>query len=286
MPQTVLITGASTGLGRATAKLFQQFGWNVVATMRNPSDGAELSARERVLVTQLDVEDDASIVSAIEAGITRFGSIDVFVNNAGFGAFGPLEAASIETIRRQFDVNVIGVLRTMQAILPHFRKRRAGTIINVSSTSGRITLPFGSLYHASKYAVEGATEALQYELAPLGIAVKLIEPGAIRTDFAGRSMAFSNDPELAEYQPLLEAAMGTYGALTGAGSEPEQIAHVILTAATDDTATLRYVAGDDAVQMLQERAAAVDDLFFAKVRSQFGLPFEAVLRARASASDE
>jgi len=271
MTKTVLITGTSTGLGRATATLFQQLGWNVVATMRNPADGAELGALERVLVTRLDVEDDTSIAAAIDAGITRFGHIDVFVNNAGFGAFGPLEAASIETVRRQFDVNVIGVLRAMQAILPHFRERRAGTIINVSSTSGRITLPFGSLYHASKYAVEGATEALQYELAPLGIAVKLVEPGAIRTDFAGRSMAFSNDPDLAEYQPLIEAAMGTYGELMGGGSEPEQIAQVILTAATDDKATLRYVAGQDAVQMLQERAAAGDDEFFANVRGQFGL---------------
>lgn len=271
MTKTVLITGTSTGLGRATATLFQQLGWNVVATMRNPADGAELGALERVLVTRLDVEDDTSIAAAIDAGITRFGHIDVFVNNAGFGAFGPLEAASIETVRRQFDVNVIGVLRAMQAILPHFRERRAGTIINVSSTSGRITLPFGSLYHASKYAVEGATEALQYELAPLGIAVKLVEPGAIRTDFAGRSMAFSNDFDLTEYQPLIEAAMGTYGELMGGGSEPEQIAQVILTAATDDKATLRYVAGQDAVQMLQERAAAGDDEFFANVRGQFGL---------------
>ena len=271
MTKTVLITGTSTGLGRATATLFQQLGWNVVATMRNPADGAELGALERVLVTRLDVEDDTSIAAAIDAGITRFGHIDVFVNNAGFGAFGPLEAASIETVRRQFDVNVIGVLRAMQGILPHFRERRAGTIINVSSTSGRITLPFGSLYHASKYAVEGATEALQYELAPLGIAVKLVEPGAIRTDFAGRSMAFSNDFDLTEYQPLIEAAMGTYGELMGGGSEPEQIAQVILTAATDDKATLRYVAGQDAVQMLQERAAAGDDEFFANVRGQFGL---------------
>src|SRR5690606_14745130 len=106
----------------------------------------------RVLVTRLDVEDARSIAPAIEAGIARFGAIDVLVSNAGFGAFGPLEATPIETIRRQFEVNVFGVLQTMRAILPHFRARRAGTIVNVSSTSGRMTLPFGSLYHGSKYA--------------------------------------------------------------------------------------------------------------------------------------
>jgi NAD(P)-dependent dehydrogenase (short-subunit alcohol dehydrogenase family) len=272
MQKTVLITGASSGLGRATAALFQQVGWNVIATMRSPQDGKGLGALERVLVTRLDVEDDASITSAIDAGLGRFGQIDVLVNNAGYGAFGPLEAASIETVRRQFDVNVFGVLRTMQAVLPHFRERGAGTIINVSSTSGRITLPFGSLYHASKYAVEGATEALQYELAPLGVIVKLIEPGAIRTDFAGRSMSFSNDAELAGYQPLIEAAMGAYGKLMGGGSEPETIAQVVLTAATDGLSTLRYVAGDDASQMLRERAVTADGEFFASVRAQFGLP--------------
>ena len=272
MTKTVLVTGASSGLGRATAMLFQQNGWNVVATMRNPSDGDSLAALDRTLVTHLDVEDEGSIASAIDAAVTRFGQIDVLVNNAGFGAFGPLEAASSDTVQRQFGVNVFGVLRTMQAILPHFRERRSGTIINVSSASGRITLPFGSLYHASKYAIEGATEALQYEVAPLGITVKLIEPGAMRTNFSGRSMAFSNDPGLTEYQPLIEAAMGTYGELMNEGSEPEQVAEVILTAATDGSNRMRYVAGDDAAQMFKERAAADDDAFFASVRSQFNLP--------------
>jgi NAD(P)-dependent dehydrogenase (short-subunit alcohol dehydrogenase family) len=272
MAKTVLITGASSGLGRAAATLFHNAGWNVIATMRSTSDGSELEALERVLVTRLDVEDEGTIASAVEAGIATFGTIDVLVNNAGFGAFGPLETASIETIRRQLEVNVVGVLRTTQALLPHFRQRRDGTIINISSTSGRITLPFGALYHASKYALEGATEALQYELAPLGVTVKLIEPGAIRTDFAGRSMTFSNDLALADYQPLIEAAMATYSSLMNGGSEPEQIAQVIFTAATDGATTLRYVAGDDATEMLRQRAGAADDSFFASIKAQFGLP--------------
>ena len=147
---TILITGTSSGLGRAVAKLFQRKGWNVIATMRNPANETELTTLERVLVTRLDVADPSSIDQAVAAGIARFGAIDVLVNNAGFGAFGPLEAAPIETIRRQFEVNLFGVVQTMQAILPHFRTQHAGTILNVTSTSGRVTLPFGSLYHGSK----------------------------------------------------------------------------------------------------------------------------------------
>ncbi|MDF7813884.1 SDR family oxidoreductase [Hymenobacter sp. YC55] len=271
MNKTILITGTSSGLGRAVAKLFQRHGWNVIATMRNPANETELTTLDRVLVTRLDVEDASSIGQAMDAGIARFGHIDVLVNNAGFGTFGPLEATPIETIRRQFEVNLMGVLQSMQAILPHFRTQRAGVILNVTSTSGRMTLPFGSLYHGSKFAVEGVTEALQYELAPLGIRVKLVEPGAIKTDFAGRSMAFNNELGLTEYQPLLESAMAAYGKLMGTSSEPERIAEVVYAAATDETDTLRYIAGEDALQMLAARAAASDEEYFAQVRTQFGL---------------
>ncbi len=272
MAGTVLITGTSSGLGRAAAELFQREGWNVVATMRDPAAERELTALDRVLVTRLDVEDAGSIAPAVDAGIARFGAIDVLVNNAGFGAFGPLEATPVATIRRQFEVNVIGLLLTTQAVLPHFRARRAGTVVNVTSTSGRMTLPFGSLYHGSKYAVEGITEALQYELTPLGIRVKLVEPGAIRTDFAGRSMAFHNAPEIAEYQPLLGSAMNTYGGLMGASSEPARIAERVLAAATDAGHTLRFPAGDDAFRAIAAREAATDAQYFARVMEQFGLP--------------
>ena len=177
--------------------------------MADPAAEREPSSLDNALVTRLDLEDASSIAPAVNGGVAGVGAVDALVNNAGFGAFGPLEATPIATIRRQFEVNVIGVLQTMQAILPHFRARRAGTIVNVTSTSGRMTLPFGSLYHGSKYAVEGITEALQSELAPLGITVKLVEPGAIRTDFAGRWMSFNNEPDIAAYQPLLGSAMGT-----------------------------------------------------------------------------
>jgi NAD(P)-dependent dehydrogenase (short-subunit alcohol dehydrogenase family) len=271
MTKTILITGTSSGLGRAAVKLFHAKGWNVIATMRSPEKEGELTGMDRVLVTRLDVENASTIAPAIEAGIAKFGAIDVLVNNAGFGAFGPLESIPVEAIRRQFEVNVIGVLQTTQAILPHFRARKAGTIVNVTSTSGLMTLPFGSLYHGSKYAVEGITDALRFELVPLGINVKLVEPGAIKTEF-GSSLSLSNEPPIPEYQPLLDSTMSTYGGLMSTASPPELIAEQIFAAATDETRKLRFPAGEDAFRTIAEREAFTDVEYFASVAKQFGLP--------------
>ncbi len=271
MEKTVLITGTSSGLGRAAAKLFQSKGWNVVATMRKPSAESELNELDRVLVTRLDVEDAPSIAPAIQAGIERFGGIDVLVNNAGFGAFGPLEATPIETIRREFEVNVFGPLQVMQAILPHFRARKAGTIVNITSNSGLMTLPFGSLYHGSKYAMEGITDALRFELSSLGIHLRLVEPGAIKSRFVS-SLAVSNEPVIADYQPLLDSAMKIYGGLTDIASPPELIAEQILAAATDEGQKLRFPAGEDAFRTIAEHDALTDEQYFETVAKRFGLP--------------
>jgi len=271
MNKTILITGTSSGLGRATANLFHAKGWNVIATMRTPDQETDLTQRERALVTRLDVQDTESIHSAIDAGLAKFGRIDALVNNAGYGAFGPLEATPLDKIRRQFDVNVLGLLATTQAILPHFRTNRSGTIVNVSSLGGRIAFPLGTLYHGTKFAVEGLSEALHYELAPLGIRVKIIEPGGMKTDFGGRSLDLSNDPELREYQPLVQAVINILGPMVAAGSAPEVIAEIIYGATTDGTDQLRYEAGADAVQFLAGRRAADDATFFAGIKAQFEL---------------
>lgn len=138
---TILITGASTGIGRATAELFHANGWNVVATMRNPAAGADLAELGNVIVERLDVTDHASIETAVAAGLERFGSIEVVFNNAGYGAYGPLEAFPMDRIERQFDTNVIGLLAVTKALIPHFRDNRAGTIVNVSSIGGQMTFP-------------------------------------------------------------------------------------------------------------------------------------------------
>jgi NAD(P)-dependent dehydrogenase (short-subunit alcohol dehydrogenase family) len=271
MTKTMLITGASSGIGRATAKHVHAQGWNVIATMRTPEKEVELAALERVLVTRLDVEDTASIEAAVAAGLARFGRIDALVNNAGYAAYGPLEATPLEKIRRQYNVNVLGLLATTKAVLPHFRANRSGTIVNVSSIGGRMTFPLGTLYHGSKFAVEGLSEALHFELRPLGVRVKLIEPGAIATDFAGRSLDFSNDPSLGEYQPLVQSLFAALGPMMANASPPELVAEAIFRATTDGTDPLRYEVGPDAVALLAGRRAADDAAFFAGIRAQFGL---------------
>ncbi|MEM9492069.1 MAG: SDR family oxidoreductase, partial [Myxococcota bacterium] len=201
MSKTILITGASSGIGKATAAYFGERDWNVVATMRKPDDGAEL-AKDNVLVTRLDVLDSDSIQAAVARAQERFGGIDALLNNAGYGAYGALEATPMDVIRRQFDVNLFGLIATTQAVLPGMRARKSGVIVNISSVGGRMCYPFGALYHGSKWAVEGLSEALHYELIPLGIRVKLVEPGGVATDFGGRSFVFTNDESMAEYQPM------------------------------------------------------------------------------------
>lgn len=271
MGKTILITGTSSGLGRATAKLFQAKGWNVIATMRTPDKETELTKLKHTLVTRLDVQDPKSIQSAVDAGLAKFWRIDALVNNAGYGVFGPLEATPLEKMRRQFDVNVIGLLATTQALLPHFRANRSGTIVNVSSVAGRMTFPLSTLYNGTKFAVEGISEALQYELGLFGVRVKLVEPGGIKTDFGGRSLDANNDTKLTEYQPLVQALYNVLGPMMEQGSSPELIAEIIYTATTDGTDQLRYVAGADAVQLLADRRAADDATFFAGMRARFGL---------------
>lgn len=271
MAQTILITGASSGIGRSTAQYFHDQGWNVVATMRSPEKETELGKLDRVLVTRLDVLDAASIDAAIAAGIERFGSLDVLLNNAGYGAGGPLEATPMANVKRQFDVNVIGLIETIKAVLPHFREKQSGTIVNISSVGGRITMPLFSLYHGTKWAVEGLSESLTFELAPLGIRVKVVEPGAIKTDFGTRSLDFNNDESLTQYQPTVESVMGTMMPMMDNAAEPTLVAKVIHEAINDESDRLRYAAGEDAEQWLAGRAATDDETFRRGIREQFGL---------------
>ncbi len=272
MPKTILITGASSGIGAATAAYFHERGWNVVATMRKPADGAALAQLENVLVARLDVLDEDSIAAAVAAGLARFGAIDVLLNNAGYGAYGVLEATPMATIRRQFDVNVFGLLAVTKAVLPHMRARAQGTIINISSVGGRMTYPLGTLYHGSKWAVEGLSEALSFELGPLGIRVKLVEPGGVRTDFAGRSFEFTNDPALAEYQPLVEGLLAAQENVDySAHQTPREVAERILEAATDERDRLRYISGEGAKSLLASRRAGDEEEFLADMKRRFGL---------------
>lgn len=269
MTQTILITGASTGIGKVTAEQFADKGWNVIATMRTPENGAELAARDNVLVTRLDVLDEASIQAAVAEGIARFGQIDALLNNAGYGAYGPLEAFDMDGIRRQFDTNVVGLLAVTKAVIPHFRAQKSGTIVNISSIGGQMTFPLGTLYHGTKFAVEGLSEALHFEMEAVGVKVKLVEPGLIDTDFGGRSFDFQNDEALEEYQPVVAAVFGGMGAM--ASSPASVVADVIWEAVTDGSDTLRYRAGADAVELLNNRKALDDATFIGGLKAQLGL---------------
>ncbi len=165
----------------------------------------------------------------------------------------------------------MGVMATTQAVLPHFRRQRSGTIMNISSIGGKITFPLGTLYHGTKFAVEGLSESLHFELLPLGVRVKLVEPGMVKTDFAGRSFDFSNDPALAEYQPLVQGFMAALGPMAESASSAECVADIIFDAATDPTDRLRYEAGADAAHLLASRRQTDDATFIGGMRSQFGL---------------
>lgn len=240
MKKTVFITGASTGIGLATAKLFAKRGWNVVATMRNP-ESADASLKENgIFVLKLDVTSETSIHEALSSALEQFGKIDVLVNNAGYGIVGAFEATPTQNIRRQFETNVFGLMSMTKEILPHFRENRSGVIVNISSVGGRATFPLFSLYHSTKFAVEGFTESLQFELEPLGIRLKLVEPGPVHTDFGSRSadrIDTSNFTDYSDFQSkmLEKVANGAKG-----GQTPDQVAEVIYKAAqtkAQDSAT-------------------------------------------------
>ncbi len=225
-----------------------------------------------MLVTRLDVQDPASIEQVIEAGIARFGRIDALVNNAGFGLFGVFEGTPRERIMQQFEVNVFGVMDVTRAILPHFRSNRAGIIVNVSSGAGVFTLPMISLYCASKFALEGFSEALTYELAPLGIAVKIVEPGgSLSSNFGQRSGSEAGAVTTPSDYDGFVAGSGTVfqklGALATASAE--DVAAVIYEAATDGSGRLRYVATDDIKPMVKARRETSEEEYLAYMRSRF-----------------
>ena len=194
------------------------------------------------------------------------------LNNAGYGLMGTFESANRESIIRQFNVNVQGLFDVTQKTLPHFRKNKAGMFINISSIGGRTTIPLMPVYHSTKWAVEGFTESLKWEMAQIGVQVKLVEPGAVATNFEGSSLDMQHNPELTEYNEIVGKFTEAMNKMdTSMMSTPEVIAEVIYTAATDGKDTLRYRAGADALQLLDARSTMSDEGFFAMQKQQFGL---------------
>jgi len=241
--KTVFITGTSSGIGKATAKLFHSNGWKVIATMRNPAAETELNKLENVIILQCDVTNLDSIKNSIKTGIQTFGNIDVLVNNAGYYTIGSFETATDEQIRRQVDTNLLGVINVTKEIIPHFREQKSGTIINISSIAGNVTFPLQTLYHATKWGVEGFSESLQYELRQFNIKVKIVQPGVTKTDFFGRSMTVTKDDNLKGYDSYYQKVMKNLSKSVEKGSNPEEIAQTIYNAATDNKSKLRYLTG-------------------------------------------
>ncbi|MGA7157471.1 MAG: SDR family oxidoreductase [Acidobacteriaceae bacterium] len=270
MAKTVLITGCSAGIGRATAEMFAANRWNVVATMRAPEAAGKLAEKENVLVTALDVTDESSIVAAVKQAEKRFGAIDVLVNNAGYGLYGLLEATSLEFIRKQFETNVVGLLAATRAVVPGMRKRCSGVVVNVGSIAGKMTYPLGTMYNGTKFAVEGISEALRFELHEIGVRVKLIEPGIVYTNFFNAT-EFKNDESLLEYQPLMQKFAAAMEQITKQGTAVGEVAEAIYEAATDGTDRLRYLVGDDAKSHAARLASMDGEQYFASMGKIFGL---------------
>lgn len=267
MTCTVLITGCDTGIGNATAHYFQQQGWNVSATMLHPESEATLAGLPRVICPKLDVNDKASIAAAITKTLHEFGHIDAVVNNAGYGLIGAFESLSDEQIRRQFDTNVFGLMEVCRAVLPHFREQNSGTLINVSSMVGRIPLPLYSVYNASKFAVEGFSEGLIYELEPFDIRVKLIEPGSVKTAFFHGSSDRENCTGECAYSEFSEAQLAVMDEIGANGTTKEATAEVIFQAAMDNSSRIRYSVGLDAKILMAARRVLPDVAFIQLIKA-------------------
>jgi NAD(P)-dependent dehydrogenase (short-subunit alcohol dehydrogenase family) len=266
--RSILITGSSSGIGRATAERFAARGWRVFASMRNPdAGGAELRARAaaagwRLTTPALDVTSDDSVAAA-SAEVLRDagGRLDVLVNNAGYYAFGPLEETSPDELRAQLETNVVGVLRVTRALLPAMRARRAGTIVTLGSVSGRVAVPIGGPYHASKWALEGMIEALRLELIPFGVRVALIEPGPYHTalhDNQRLSAAAGRDDS--PYADLL-AAYHRQAAKLPRQEDLDPLIDVIERAATSENPRLRWPVGPTSLTGGRLRAFVPDRLY-------------------------
>jgi short-subunit dehydrogenase len=260
MNKTILITGASTGIGEAIAKLFIEKNWNVVATAR---DISQIKYEEdNVLKLVLDVTKTETIIKAVSNTLNKYGKIDVLVNNAGYGLVGVLESINEKDITAQLDTNVVGIVRCIQAVLPNMRSNRAGTIINITSMGGLVAFPLYSPYHASKWAVEGLSESLMYELAPLGIKVKVVEPGAINTEFYTRGMKHSWS-DIEDYKNFEKTGMTYMNKVGAKAAHPSIVAEVVYKATTDNSRRLRYTSGKDAA-LLTRLHKLVPLSFFSK----------------------
>jgi NAD(P)-dependent dehydrogenase (short-subunit alcohol dehydrogenase family) len=274
-----LVTGSSSGIGFETALLLARNGFHTYASMRNlekSKDITQIATKEKLplQVVQLDVNDDRSVKDAIDKIIEENQRIDVLVNNAGYGLLGSLEDLSIEEIKAQFETNFFGVVRVTQQVLPIMRKQKnGGTIVNVSSVGGRISFPGLSAYHSTKFALEGLSESMSYELEPFGIRIVVIEPGFVRTNIMNSSIIAkkAQDPK-SPYSSLIQQLERSFKSAmenTSASSPPEEVAKVVLQAVTSGSPKLRYTVGNDAADMIKAKTTMSDTEFGGLIKQQF-----------------
>ncbi|MBE9464443.1 SDR family oxidoreductase [Dyadobacter subterraneus] len=265
--KTIFITGASAGLGKATAKLFQSKGWRVIATMRTPEKETELNLLENVILLPLDVTNIEQIETTVKAAIA-LGDIDVVFNNAGYGLIGPLESYSEEEIRSQFETNFFGVIWVTQAFIPYFKQKRSGLFITTTSLCGLTTYPLSSIYNASKWALQGWSESMSFDLARFNIGIKNVAPGGIKSNYMN-VMTVAEDKD---YDTLMQRM--TEGFTDGTlmeFTESEVIADVVYQAATDEKDQLTYPAGNDAVRIYEKRLEQGPETFRKNVTKYLNL---------------
>ena len=275
--KVALVTGSSSGIGFETSLMLARAGFNTYASMRNLEKSkniTEIAKKEKLplQVVQLDVNNDGSVKDAIVKILKADQRIDVLINNAGYGLFGSVEDTSIEEIKSQFETNFFGVVRVTQQVLPLMRRQNSGTIVNVSSVGGRIGLPALSAYHSTKFAVEGLSESIAFELEPFGIRVVIIEPGVIRTNILNSSSSAKKalDPK-SPYFSLSQKLNDNFKSMMESelSSPPEEVAKVILQAVTSENPQLRYSVGDDAANLIHARKNMPDKEFRKMIMKNF-----------------
>ena len=275
MTRTILITGASSGIGRSAARKFEREGWNVVATMPDLMAPHGLAESERLIVAPLDVRDETQCAQAVDTATARFGQLDALLSNAGYGQYGAFEAISPEQIQDQYAVNVFGAMNVLRAVLPGFRAQGKGMVLVTSSAGAKVGLPTSELYISSKFALEGFYESVWYELRAVGVSVKLIEPGGVDTGFhevADRRTAGGGGIEA--YETVYRKIVENRDRIIASGElvSPEEVADAIYTAATDDTARLRYLVGEDAETLVAAVHNKPEAEVLAMIALQYGLP--------------
>jgi NAD(P)-dependent dehydrogenase (short-subunit alcohol dehydrogenase family) len=272
MKKTVFITGTSSGIGKATVKYFSSKGWNVAATMRTPAKETELQNLPNVKLYALDVTDNTSIETALNNAVADFGSIDVVVNNAGYGVDGIFEAMDDASIQKQYDTNVFGLMRVTRAFIKYFRINNIkGNIVQIASMGGRLAFPLYSIYHGTKWAVEGFSESLKWELEPLGIQVKIVEPGAIKTEFYEGSRKFITPTDTSDYDAFVAIGEKVNMDAGAKGEDPIVIAETIFKAANHRGSKLRFAKGAPAPMLLTMRKYLPDSLWFMVVKASYKL---------------